>query len=65
VLGYTSAAYGAVAVIGGAVMLGLALWVEREAPDAGNRASRKLFAFSILYLFLLFAALLVDRLAVG
>jgi protoheme IX farnesyltransferase len=65
VLGYTSAAYGAVAVIGGAVMLGLALWVEREAPDAGKRARRKLFAFSILYLFLLFAALLVDRLAVG
>jgi heme o synthase len=65
VLGYTSAAYGVVAVIGGAVMLGLALRVEREAPDAGNRASRKLFAFSILYLFLLFAALLVDRLAVG
>jgi protoheme IX farnesyltransferase len=65
VLGYTSAAYGAVAVIGGTVMLGLALLVAREAPDAGNRASRKLFAFSILYLFLLFAAILVDRLVIG
>jgi heme O synthase-like polyprenyltransferase len=34
----------------------------RESGDADYRASRLLFAFSILYLFLLFAALLVDRL---
>jgi len=46
-------------------MVVLAWQVFREAPDAGNRASRKLFAFSILYLFLLFAALLADRLLAG
>jgi heme O synthase-like polyprenyltransferase len=40
----------------------MALQVERETPEGGHRASRRLFAFSILYLFLLFAALLVDRL---
>jgi protoheme IX farnesyltransferase len=37
-----------------------------DAPDlyevkAGDRAARDLFAFSILYLFLLFAALLVEH----
>ena len=31
-----------------------------SARPRGDRAGRKLFAFSILYLFLLFAALLVD-----
>jgi protoheme IX farnesyltransferase len=65
VLGYAGAGYGIVAVVGGAVMLGLALQVERETSDSGNHASRRLFAFSILYLFLLFAALLVDHLAMG
>jgi protoheme IX farnesyltransferase len=62
VLGYAGASYGIVAVVSGAVMLGLALQVGREKPEAGNRAARKLFGFSILYLFFLFAALLVDRL---
>jgi protoheme IX farnesyltransferase len=62
VLGYAGASYGIIAVICGAVMLGMALQVERETPEGGHRASRRLFAFSILYLFLLFAALLVDRL---
>jgi len=61
-IGFAGASYGIVALAAGAVMLWLALQVLREAPDAGNRASRRLFAFSILYLFLLFAALLVDRL---
>jgi protoheme IX farnesyltransferase len=64
-LGYAGAGYGIVALVAGAVMLGLALQVERETSASGNRASRRLFAFSILYLFLLFAALLVDRLALG
>jgi len=64
-LGYAGWSYGVVAMATGVVMMVLAWQVIREAPDAGNRASRKLFAFSILYLFLLFATLLVDRLAVG
>ena len=47
--------------------LGLGLWftrcawqVLREPDAAGDRASRKLFGFSILYLFLIFGLLLVD-----
>jgi heme o synthase len=58
--GYTGALYGATAVIAGAAMLGLGWQVLRERRPA-ERASRNLFAFSILYLFLLFAVLLVER----
>jgi heme o synthase len=29
--------------------------------DSGERAARQMFAFSILYLFLLFTLLIVDR----
>jgi len=59
-LGYTSALYGAVAVAMGAGMVALAVQVYREVSPA-DRACRHLFAFSILYLFLLYAVLLVDR----
>jgi protoheme IX farnesyltransferase len=41
-------------------MLVLAWQVLRESRPA-DRAARNLFAFSILYLFLLFATLLVER----
>jgi len=59
-LGYTGALYGITAVGAGAIMILLGWQVLRErAPAEG--ASRKLFAFSILYLFLLFAVLLVER----
>jgi len=59
-LGYTGAIYGTAAVVSGAIMLMLSWQVLRERAPA-ERASRNLFAFSILYLFLLFAVLLVDR----
>src|SRR5207344_3223465 len=59
-LGYTGAIYGITAVVSGAIMLVLGWQVLHERPPA-ERASRNLFAFSILYLFLLFAVLLVDR----
>ena len=58
--GYTGAPYGATAVATGIIMLGLGWQVLRERRPA-ERASRNLFAFSILYLFLLFAVLLVER----
>jgi len=58
--GYTGAIYGMAAVIMGAVMLALAFRVRAE--QHGYTASKQLFAFSILYLFLLFAMLLADRL---
>jgi protoheme IX farnesyltransferase len=59
-LGYTGALYGATAVATGIIMLALGWQVLRERRPA-ERASRNLFAFSILYLFLLFAVLLVER----
>ena len=59
-LGYAGLLYGATALITGAAMLALAVKVYRERPPA-DRAARQLFAFSILYLFLLFAALLIER----
>jgi heme o synthase len=59
-LGYAGALYGITAVAAGAIMMVLGWQVLREQRPA-ERASRNLFAFSILYLFLLFAVLLVDR----
>ena len=59
-LGYTGALYGVTAIVTGAIMLVLGWQVFRESRPA-ERASRNLFAFSILYLFLLFAVLLVER----
>ncbi len=58
--GYTGALYGITALGAGAIMIALGWQVLRERPPAES-ASRKLFAFSILYLFLLFAVLLVER----
>jgi len=58
--GYAGAMYGMTAIVTGAVMVTLAWQVLRERRPA-ERASRNLFAFSILYLFLLFAVLLVER----
>jgi heme o synthase len=60
VLGYAGMLYGLTAVVTGAIMLMLAWQVFRERRPA-ERASKHLFAFSILYLFLLFAVLLVER----
>jgi heme o synthase len=59
-LGYTGALYGVTAIVTGAIMVVLGWQVFRESRPA-ERASRNLFAFSILYLFLLFAVLLVER----
>jgi heme o synthase len=60
-LGYFDAAYGIASLILGAGMLALAIRVyrHREGVEA-SRATRKLFAFSILYLFALFATLLLE-----
>jgi protoheme IX farnesyltransferase len=58
--GYTGALYGVTALVTGAIMVMLGWQVFRESRPA-ERASRNLFAFSILYLFLLFAVLLVER----
>jgi protoheme IX farnesyltransferase len=59
-LGYAGALYGTVSVVTGLGMLVLAVQVFRERRPV-ERACRNLFAFSILYLFLLFAVLMVER----
>jgi protoheme IX farnesyltransferase len=60
-LGYFSAIYGVASLVLGAGMLWLAVKVYRfrEGPAALS-AARKLFGFSILYLFALFATLLAE-----
>jgi protoheme IX farnesyltransferase len=60
VLGYAGPLYGLTAALTGAIMIVLAWQVFCERRPA-DRASKQLFAFSILYLFLLFAVLLVER----
>jgi heme o synthase len=60
-LGYFDAAYGVTSLVLGAGMLALAINVyQHRTGSAGLRATRKLFAFSILYLFALFATLLLE-----
>jgi protoheme IX farnesyltransferase len=62
-LGYAGALYGVVALVTGGIMIALALRVRAERQ--GHRASKQMFGFSILYLFLLFATLLADRMLAG
>ena len=60
-LGYFDAIYGVTSLVLGAGMMWLAIEVyrHREGKPAA-RATRRLFAFSILYLFALFATLLLE-----
>jgi protoheme IX farnesyltransferase len=62
-MGLAGFVYGAVAVALGAVFLWLAVAVARNLADepAAMTPEKRLFAFSIVYLFVLFAALVVDR----
>jgi len=59
--GYASVVYGILALTGGALMVACALRVRRKRDGEGSgRAAMQMFTFSILYLFVLFAALLVE-----
>jgi len=60
-LGYAGPFYGLAATVVGAAMIALALRVRAERR--GHCASKQMFAFSILYLFVLFAMLLIDRMS--
>jgi len=62
VIGFAGGLYALLAIVLGAIFLALALSVYRttEGREA-DRAARQLFAFSILYLFGLFAMLLIER----
>jgi heme o synthase len=60
-LGYAGLPYGVVAVAAGAWLVWLALSITRVGGGAGaDRAAKQLFGMSIVYLFALFAALLID-----
>jgi protoheme IX farnesyltransferase len=65
--GYAGAIFGVTALVAGLLMVWLAWRVmapgDKVAGDkkSGERAAMRLFAFSILYLFLLFAVLLVEN----
>ena len=63
-IGFAGIVYGVVSAVLGAVFLYLAWKVRRitEGREA-DQAARQLFVFSILYLFLLFAVLLVEHAA--
>jgi protoheme IX farnesyltransferase len=62
-MGFASPVYGVVAAVSGGAMILYAVRLLR-APDtqALRKACGKLFGFSILYLFLLFAVLLAEQL---
>jgi heme o synthase len=60
VLSFAGVVYAATAAISGAILIGLAFRLSRSG-GADRRAAHRLFAFSITYLFLLFAALLADH----
>ncbi len=60
-LGFAGKLYGASAIVLGAIFLALAISVYRGgSKQQMSRASKHLFGFSVLYLFLLFALLLVE-----
>ena len=62
VLGTAGVVYGAVAAVMGLSFVLLAAAVLRAADErAQDRAARQLFGFSILYLFVLFTLLILDR----
>jgi heme o synthase len=60
VLGFAGGVYGSVAMICGAAFVLLAVQLDRTS-EADRRVAHCLFLFSITYLFVLFAALLVDH----
>ena len=66
-LGLTGAIYGVTSVALNAVFAVLALRVlaNRATDAAGMKPERQLFAFSIVYLFALFGALVADRIFLG
>jgi protoheme IX farnesyltransferase len=60
--GYAGATFGVTALIAGLLIVGLAWRVTIPSDKkSGERAAMRLFAFSILYLFVLFAVLLIEN----
>jgi protoheme IX farnesyltransferase len=63
-LGYAGLAYGVTSLVAGALMVAFAwrVWTSTEGQKA-TAAARQMFAYSILYLFALFAVLLIESVA--
>ena len=59
-LGHATPVYGAVSVVLGAQFIRLAWHVVARGDDAGDRAAKRLFGFSIFFLFALFAVRLGE-----
>ncbi len=59
-LGVAGAIYGTVAVAAGAILILLAFQLQARSK-AREQTAKRLFAFSIIYLFLLFTALLMEK----
>lgn len=61
-LGFASVFYGLAAALGGAAMIALSVQLRRSPPgQASVKPARKLFGFSILYLFALFAIIVIEQ----
>jgi heme o synthase len=60
-LGFAGPVYGAVSAAFGAAMVALAWQIYRGEGEALIERCKQMFAFSILYLFVVFAVLLVER----
>lgn len=64
-MGFGGTAYAVLSVVSGLAMVVLALRVHaRREGDAARKAAMQLFGFSIVYLFLLFAVLLIEKMAI-
>jgi protoheme IX farnesyltransferase len=60
-LGFSGALYGVTAIVAGTAMIVLSLQIAASGDkDEGIRPAKRLFGVSILYLFVLFAVLLID-----
>jgi len=63
-MGFASLAYGLISIGCGIALVGVAAMVfRRREGDAARLAARRMFLFSILYLFLLFLVLVVEQTA--
>jgi protoheme IX farnesyltransferase len=62
-LGMAGPVYGIAAGALSLLFTGAAIRVWRDGEDEGQRSARQMFHFSLLYLFLIFAFLLADRVA--
>jgi protoheme IX farnesyltransferase len=64
-LGMAGPLYGVSACVLSILFTGISVKVWCEGEGAGERSARYMFHFSLLYLFLIFAMLLADRVAAG